>query len=112
LVPGRSAFRLPPMADERRAAGGEEPGVLGNLPRSRPGQRSDKRAAGEKRRGTTARSTQRRAPRRPVKRAEAIPPRGSDPVGDVLRGVGQVAEAGLTVAAGVTREVLRRLPRP
>jgi hypothetical protein len=72
--------------------------VLGNLPRTRPGRRS------EKRKGTTERSRPR--PRPPE------PPSRSDPVGDAVRAAAGAAEAGLRVANGITREVLRRLPRP
>ena len=79
---------------------GEEPGLLGNLPRSRPGRRSQKRPA------APAAAT---PPRTEVKRADGD---DGDPVGDVLRVAARTAEAGLRAASDVTREVLRRLPRP
>jgi hypothetical protein len=72
---------------------GEEPGLLGNLPRSRPGTRSEKRDGPPPAR-----------PREPV--APAPDSSGSgDLVGDALRTVARTA-------GGVTREILRRLPRP
>ena len=128
--------------------------MLGNLPRSRPGTRSDKRASaggakpagrrgkssaaketggakgagaakasGAAKRGATsakrANPAQTRRPAGP-KRSVAPPApadprgerRGEDPVGEALRGAAKAATAGLRVANGVTREVLRRLPRP
>jgi hypothetical protein len=119
----------------------DDEGVLGNLPRSRPGHRSEKRperdapASGE---GTAARAAT-RAERTGAKAAQAPP--GSEPrkrtppkarrqgapasagagreraddggpVGDALRTVTGVAATGARVAHGVAREVLRRLPRP
>ncbi len=74
--------------------------MLGNLPRERPGTRSAKRSG----------DTRPRAP------ADRPPPTaadgGHDPVGEAIRAAGKAAETGLRVANGVTREVLRRLPRP
>jgi hypothetical protein len=104
----------------------EDGGVLGNLPRSRPGQRSEKRA------GRTAAepaprkaAAERPAPPKqtaPPPRKSAPPPRktappeppshAGDPVGDAIRTVTGVAATGARVAGGVAREVLRRLPRP
>ena len=75
---------------------GEERGLLGNLPRSRPGTRSDKRD------GPAASEQTQRSPE----------PAAGDPVGDVLRAAGRTAGAGLRTAGDVTREILRRLPRP
>jgi hypothetical protein len=82
----------------------DDDGVLGNLPRSRPGRRSAKRAQA----GAA------RAPkRRPAASApRPAPERTSDPVGGALRTATGVAAAGARVANGVAREVLRRLPRP
>jgi hypothetical protein len=125
----------------------EEGGVLGNLPRSRPGRRSDKREAGgageagtaggeagtAKASGkasaraarTSARAAesaerQSRKAARPAgqtaRRPQPPPPRpaegGPDPVGEAVRLATGIAGAGLRVANGLTREVLRRLPRP
>ena len=123
----------------------DEGGVLGNLPRSRPGKRSEKRSApgseaparaGEGGGATRAAKTTARAAetaeRRSAKAARASgqasgrpePPRdrpseperpsegGPDPVGDAVRLAAGVAGLGFKLANGVTREVLRRLPRP
>ena len=68
----------------------EEPGLLGNLPRSRPGTRSEKRD------GEPAAKPRTPAPE---------PAESGDPIGDAVRIVARTA-------SGVTREVLRRLPRP
>jgi hypothetical protein len=75
--------------------------VLRNLPRSRPGRRSEKR-------------DRRQAPGARRQKANPPPPPepGGDPVGDAVRFAGKAAETGMKVAAGVTRELLRRLPRP
>ena len=116
----------------------DEGGVLGNLPRSRPGTRSQKRdsaraaessgraaqtaaraaEASERRSAKAARPT-RKASKRPQegqRRPQQAPPRpaegGPDPVGDAVRLAAGIAGTGLRVANGVTREVLRRLPRP
>jgi hypothetical protein len=107
----------------------DDPGVMGNLPRSRPGRRSAKRAsdgksAGKGGKATPARATAKkttaasaksraaapksaappRAPHPPVKPS----PRGPDPVGDAVRVAAKLAGAGIGIAAGV----LKRLPRP
>jgi hypothetical protein len=74
--------------------------VLGNLPRTRPGRRSEKRKPA----GTQ--------PRRSRPRAAEPPPSQSDPVGAAVRTAAGVAEAGLKVANGITRGLLRQLPRP
>jgi hypothetical protein len=65
-------------------------GVLKNLPRSRPGTRSSKREPGGKS-GTTSARTE--LPERP------------SPAGGAVSAV-------VRVAGAVSREVLRRLPRP
>jgi hypothetical protein len=75
----------------------DDAGVLRGLPRSRPGVRSGKRGAPAPR---TART-------KPAK-----PPPPADPVGDAVKTVAGAAGAGLRLADAVTREVLRRLPRP
>ena len=107
----------------------DDGGVLGNLPRSRPGQRSEKRT------GRTAAKAAARAEQTEAKAAapakqaappkQTVPPRNKtappppepalqpgDPVGDAFRTVTGVAATGARVAGGVAREVLRRLPRP
>ena len=78
---------------------GDDRGLLGNLPRSRPGTRSEKRAGA---------SSAEESPASP-KPAE---PAAGDPVGGALRTAARTAEAGLRTAGDVTREILRRLPRP
>jgi hypothetical protein len=98
----------------------EEPGVLGNLPRSRPGHRSDKRggtggaastgAPKRQARATTAR-TARSAPapgadRERARQPEAGAHRSGDPLSVAVHLAGRVAEAGLKTAGGL----LRRLP--
>jgi hypothetical protein len=112
----------------------DDGGVLGNLPRSRPGQRSEKRtgrtaakAAAQAERTeseaaaptkTTARKSAptggaaRRAAPASQTRDAPPPSHGGDPVGDAIRTVTGVAATGARVAGGVAREVLRRLPRP
>jgi hypothetical protein len=72
--------------------------VLRGLPRSRPGTRSAKRAAAD-------------TPP-PATDAPAETPEPDDPVGDAVRAATGAALAGLRAADAVTREVLRRLPRP
>jgi hypothetical protein len=113
------------MADDPKGA--EDAGVLGNLPRTRPGRRSDKRAAGrpaeaagtaarkaEAGKGAAARTPRPKRPAAQRKPAPEAPPeqqRGG-PIEDVLHTAGRVAGAGARVAEGLAREVLRRLPRP
>lgn len=77
--------------------------VLGNLPRTRPGRRSEKRS-GKASRQSPGAGRQKQPPARPQS--------GNDPVGDAVRAAAGVAGAGLRVANGITRELLRRLPRP
>jgi hypothetical protein len=92
--------------------------VLGNLPRSRPGRRSEKRpsasaeraAKGAERRGSPA---ARGAPgTTDAPPADQPASGGDDRLGSALRFAGRAAEAGLNVAGGISRELLRRLPRP
>ena len=78
---------------------GDDRGLLGNLPRSRPGTRSEKRD----------RTPPAEAAPPPPERAGST---AGDPVGDALRTAARTAEAGLRTAGDVTREILRRLPRP
>ncbi len=125
----------------------DEPGLLGNLPRSRPGTRSDKRAtapeeaelvkepaparrvtksapesaAKPKAKRVTAKRPARPTSPRPAAAAAAAPrepaaqpvrPREPEAPAGPLRSAAKVAGTGLRVAEGVTRGVLRRLPRP
>jgi hypothetical protein len=105
----------------------DDPGVMGNLPRSRPGRRSEKRTGGGKSSTGPAKSAAPRAGAKSAKRASGSPARpaaartapardsrqdaakrGPDPVGDAVRVAAKVAGAGLGLAANV----LKRLPRP
>jgi hypothetical protein len=111
------------MADEPKGA--EDAGVLGNLPRTRPGRRSDKRSAGRPaesagaaaRKSETGGGAAARTPR-PKRRQSAPAPepapeeRRKGPIEDALHTAGSIAGAGARVAEGLAREVLRRLPRP
>jgi hypothetical protein len=111
----------------------EDGGVLGNLPRSRPGQRSEKRTGGTaakaaaraERTESEAASPRKAAAKKPAPPKQSAPPPGKtaprrpeparqagDPVGDAIRTVTGVAATGARMAGGVAREVLRRLPRP
>jgi hypothetical protein len=109
----------------------DDPGVLGNLPRSRPGRRSEKRggtwseaagsgaAAGgaseapkrQARARKTATASRSTASRKPQPRP-APPPSSSDPLSDAIRLAGGVAEASVKTAVKVAGGVLKRLPRP
>jgi hypothetical protein len=100
----------------------DDGGVLGNLPRSRPGTRSQKRDAPERDApARAARSAEKRGSRaaRPSAqtrgRPAPPPPKqggAADPVGGAVRTAAKVAGSGLKLANGVTRQVLRRLPKP
>jgi hypothetical protein len=93
-LPGVNAHRLRFVSDDG--------GLLGNLPRTRPGTRSEKRQSGAAK------------PGRPEDEPAAAGPGegSSDPVGDALRAAGRTAETGARVAQALAREALRRLPRP
>jgi hypothetical protein len=103
----------------------DEPGVLGNLPRSRPGRRSDKRG------GTSASTRAKKPPAKKPAAARAKPathatprprpqaqPRSRpapaarktspDPVGQAIELAGKAAALGVRTAAGI----VKRLPRP
>jgi hypothetical protein len=96
------------MADDAQPA--EERGVLGNLPRTRPGRRSEKRAAGR------PAASAPKADSGGVKTASPPePPRESGtggPLEGLAHGVGKVAGAGVRAAGGLAREFIRRVPRP
>jgi hypothetical protein len=134
IVPGSFGVTL---ADEI-AMSDENDGILGNLPRSRPGVRSDKRAssAGAGGPGGSAGSppapkpkpaTKPKAAAKPKAPRKAAPPppppperepapepveRSADPVGMALKAGETLAVTGIKVAGRVASEVLRRLPRP
>ena len=79
----------------------EEGGLLGDLPRRRPGTRSDKRADRTVRERSTA----------PKKASEAPQRTAGEAATDPLRLAVGVAEAGLKVASRITGELIRRVPR-
>jgi hypothetical protein len=81
----------------------DDGGVLGNLPHSRPGRRSDKRPA-QRQEATEAPA--------PSAKPDARDTQGGDPVAGAIRTATGLAAAGARVANGVAREVLRRVPRP
>jgi len=88
------------------SAASEDPGLLGGLPRSRPGTRSQKRADAPQRPRTEP-------PPRPHSRAApAETPGTDDPIEAVGRAAGRIAGAGLRVAGRLTGEAIKRLPRP
>jgi hypothetical protein len=99
----------------------DDGGLLGKLPRSRPGTRSGKReperpvdsaeraARAAEERGASAARTPRTAE---GPRSTVTEPERSDPVGDAVGAAAKVAGTGWRVATLVPREVLRRLPRP
>jgi hypothetical protein len=111
----------------------EHEGVLGNLPRSRPGTRSERRTKdGGKRPAKAAERAAQRAERgggraaRPARGTEPSRAAGTagtgsgearaggshgDPVGDAVRAAAKLAGTGLRVTAGLAQEVMRRLPR-
>jgi hypothetical protein len=79
----------------------DEGGLLGDLPRRRPGTRSAKRAD----RTVRERST-------PPKRGPEAPQRtAGEAATEPLRLAVGVAEAGLKVASRITGELIRRVPR-
>jgi hypothetical protein len=111
------------MADDPTRA--EDAGVLGNLPRTRPGRRSDKRPAGRPaeaagaaaRKAETGDAAAARTPRRgrrPASPAQkpSPEPRRRGPIEDAVHAAGSIAGAGARIAEGLAKEVLRRLPRP
>jgi hypothetical protein len=80
----------------------DEGGLLGDLPRRRPGTRSAKRAD----RTVRERSA-------PPKRGPQAPQRtAGEAATDPLRLAVGAAEAGLKVASRITGELIRRVPRP
>jgi hypothetical protein len=118
----------------------ENDGILGNLPRSRPGVRSDKRASSPTAGGAGGSAGSPPAPKpkpatkpkakaaakskTPRKPAAPPPPppapepepepaeRHADPVGMAIKAGETVALTSIKVAGKVASEVLRRLPRP
>jgi hypothetical protein len=86
----------------------DEAGVLRNLPRTRPGRRSEKRSSA----ATAARPAPADAAAPPPRPEPEPPERSADPVGEIVRGGLRVAGTGVRVADTVARELLRRIPRP
>jgi hypothetical protein len=106
------------MAPAERAAGKASTGKTRAAAGAAKG-----RATGAERRGTDQRAAagRRAGAARPTPPPHSAPPPGGGgpidagdggPIGDALRVTTRVAEGGLKLATGLTREVLRRLPRP
>ena len=76
----------------------DDRGVLGNLPRSRPGHRSEKRG-----------SRHQNVAQKPSPAREEA---SAGVVDSVVSTVASVAGGGARAAGGIARELLRRLPRP
>jgi hypothetical protein len=83
------------------AMSADEGGLLGDLPRRRPGTRSEKRADRAVRERSAPPKTPSQAPGRTVGEAATDP----------LRLAVGAAEAGLKVASRITGELIRRVPR-
>jgi len=104
----------------------ENDGVLGNLPRSRPGVRSEKRASGGKaakprpkpkpkakaKAAAKPKAAPKTAPPPPRTPPPPQPGQPADPIGIALKAGETVARTGFKVAGRVAGEVMRRLPRP
>ena len=111
----------------------DDGGVLGNLPHSRPGKRSEKRDAGAARsaarpkKASAARGKRTAAVKKPgsgdrvvvehdmgaqVRHDPVPPPATEDPVGAVVRTATGVAVTGVRVAGALSRELFKLLPRP
>jgi hypothetical protein len=109
----------------------ENDGILGNLPRSRPGVRSEKRASGTAGSPPAPKAKPATKPKvkaaakakpKPGRPAAAPPPppppppptpeQPADPIGIALKAGETVARTGIKVAGRVAGEVMRRLPRP
>ena len=89
----------------------DDAGVLGNLPRTRPGRRSEKRDSS----ATAARpapADAAAAPPLPEPEPPQAPEGSSDPLGEIVRGGLRAAGTGVRVADTVARGLWRRLPRP
>jgi len=107
----------------------DDPGLLGNLPRSRPGTRSDKRATGSAAKPKPAKPKPAKSepvgaktgPKGPTPKTRpkisnpkprpAPQPSPGDPVTETLKVAARIAGAGASTVNGVTRGILRRLPR-
>src|SRR3954471_13152984 len=98
----------------------DDGGVLGHLPNSRPGKRSEKRDRPANRAAKPPAQRKRTAAvKEPASQGPASAPReqvplspGEDPVGAVVRSGLGLAGTGVRVAGAVSRELFKRLPRP
>jgi hypothetical protein len=113
IVPGSPGVTF---ADEISMSD-ENDGILGNLPRSRPGVRSDKRAGAGRAGGADRAKAPRKAAAPPPPPPEPPPApepvvRPADPIGMALKAGENVARTGFKVAGRMAGEVMRRLPRP
>ena len=104
----------------------DEHSILGDLPRSRPGRRSERRDPGSARKARPRAAASDRprsgakqdrtasAPRstRPAREPAAPDDAGPGLVTGAARAAGDVATAGIRVASRVAGGALRRLPRP
>ena len=105
---------------------GEGPGVLGNLPRTRPQRASPRRAAARRSAGENAGGGSRRQ-KRSVTKLDAVPPQGYEADDDAATGavrppggaelvlsaaeiVGELAKAGLSRSERLIKDALSRLP--
>jgi len=102
----------------------DEPDVMSNLPRSRPGRRSDKRTGSRPAKGRSSRARvdgSAPGPKKTGARSEASRPASSaragtgppqaglgDPLSDAVRIATRIAGTSLGIAAGI----VRRIPRP
>jgi hypothetical protein len=131
IVPGSSGVTFA----HKIAMSDENDGILGNLPRSRPGVRSEKRSSGgaaggpggsagsppapkaRAKAGPGPKAAARPGPRKPAASRPAKPPpqaseRSADPIGMALKAGETMALTGLKVTGKVAGEVIRRLRRP
>ena len=86
----------------------DDKSVLGNLPRSRPGTRSDKRPAPAKARPRKPAAARPAAP----KPDPAAPVASADSLAEAARVAAKAVGTGVKIGTGLAQEVLRRLPRP
>lgn len=96
----------------------EDDGILGNLPRARPGTRSDKRSrpdtdeAGRSQAATPRKPRQASKSRATARKPQSAPEPAAPPddgVGEVVRAAEALARTSLRVGAGLAGGALRRL---
>jgi hypothetical protein len=90
----------------------DDKSVLGNLPRSRPGTRSEKRAGAAKRTSRPADAAKASKPAKPDPAAPAASAEAGDPLAEAARAAAKAVGTGVKIGTGLAQEVLRRLPRP